>query len=115
MDSNSVERMHTFNIKENKIQSKMLKTLKHITQCSSTSSFNRNSSVTTQGGNTSKCYYIEENTKLQEKLLTKSYPVLKDLNEKVEIFMNLVQMPIKAREKFLKSTNEGEKLSEILK
>ena len=61
----------------------MLNTLKHITQANSIGSFNKSSSVVSQFSNSSKCYYVEENTKLLEKNLRKASPILQDLLEKV--------------------------------
>ena len=67
IDSNSVEKMHTFNIKSSNINSKVLSTLKHITTRNPTCGLNKSSSVVSHLSNTSRCYYLEENTGLLEK------------------------------------------------
>jgi len=83
----------------------MLQTLKQITHSTSTHSFDRSSTVTSQSGIPSKCYYVEENTKLLVKSLGINYPVLKDLNNKVEYFEVLSEMSVRDRDRLLLHNN----------
>ncbi|CAI2383844.1 unnamed protein product [Moneuplotes crassus] len=113
LDSNSVERMHTFNIKSTNLSSKVLNTLKHMT--GGKQSFTKSSSIISNQSNSSKCYYVEETTGLLEKNLAKTWPTLKDLIEKMRFFEIIAQMTIKERDKFLLSQKEGSEISDLLK
>ncbi|CAI2377792.1 unnamed protein product [Moneuplotes crassus] len=112
LDSQSVERMHTFNIKSTNISSKVLNTLKQIT--TGKKSFNKSSSIVSNQSNSSKCYYVEEPTGPLERNLSKTWPTLKDLLDKMRYFELLSQMSIKDRDKFLLSQDESKDLTNLL-